>query len=130
MLKIRPQQREIVRDALLSDLALRIAEHVRECLPDQAKLLGGELPEVIEHTMQRALAHGFVAELLMVQYVDLAIYFGRDFDVDPEHPWAQEALSIGAEDESPWDRMERLYDAAIEAIEANEEQARLLDGEG
>lgn len=47
----------------------------------------------IAHGVERAAAHGLIAEQDACLYLDVMLLFGRDFDRDPRRGWAAQILA-------------------------------------
>ena len=88
-------------------------EHVRRYFAAQCRALGEKgTREMVLHGLKRAKAHGFTAEADVSKYIDVMFAYGRDFDQDPQLPWASRILgdrSLG-NDET---RINALCDEAI-----------------
>ncbi len=92
----------------------RMIEHLRRCFPSQFDDPGEEaLRELIRAGVDKANGYGFVAERDVCKFIDLMVVFGEKFDKDRSLPWAREILS-DPEEEDPSERIERLFDAALE----------------
>lgn len=90
----------------------RMVAHLKKVFPEQAQTLGEpKLRETIQYGTQRAAAYRITSERDVCKYTDLMILYGRDFDKDPAHPWAQSILQNQAI-RNPSTKIERLYKAA------------------
>lgn len=73
--------------------------HAARLFPEACRALGPEgLRELVGHALERAMAHGLDRERDVLRYLAVMMTFGRDFDVDPAHPWAREVLGSTGED--------------------------------
>ena len=62
-------------------------------MPTQcAAIDDSELQAVIDQVYQKAKAYGFNTRAQYKRYLNLMFTFGRDFDTDPQLPWASEVL--------------------------------------
>lgn len=90
--------------------------HVERCFPEQFRALEREtLDELLRHGLARARTHGFSGERDVCKFIDLMFVFGRDFDRDPQFPWASEIL-VGRWPADPSARIARLGEAALAAL--------------
>jgi hypothetical protein len=90
----------------------RIVAHLKKCFPEQSEALGdAKVRETIQYGTQRAAAYRIVSERDVCKFIDLMILYGRDFDKDPNLPWAQSILNSQAI-RSPSTKVDRLFKAA------------------
>jgi len=90
----------------------RMVEHLNKFFPEQCKALGEpKLRETIQYGTQRAASYRITSERDVCKYIDLMIFYGRDFDKDPQLPWAQTILQ-NKNIRNPTSKIERLYKAA------------------
>ena len=109
---IRTEQVDTFADASLSDFEGRVLIHLRKCFPDRcAKSDEASLRGAIRYGIQRASAYGITAERDVCKYIDLMVVLGRDFDRDPNLPWAAEILT-GRRWRTPTLRIDHLYQTA------------------
>ncbi len=86
--------------------------HLNKVFPEQSKILGEpKLRETIQYGTQRATSYRFISERDVCKYIDLMILFGRDFDKDPNLPWAQSILQNQAI-KDPSIKVDRLFKTA------------------
>jgi hypothetical protein len=117
-LVIRAEQIEALARPGLERFVRVAVEHVRTHFAALAASLGEpEVERGVRHALARARHHGFETERDLLGFVTLAFVFGKDFDTDPEHPWAAEILA--SREPAPI-RMERLRTAGLR----NEARAR------
>ena len=118
MLVIRKEQMESLAQANFEN---QIAAHLHEFFPEQCEALGEpEVRKIIRYGFERAESYGIVADGDVCQYIDVMIVFGRDFDTDPELPWAAAILNNGSIKDSSI-RIERLCDTAMEHLDEGAE---------
>jgi hypothetical protein len=90
----------------------RLLAHLKRVFPEQSEGLGEpKLRETIQYGTQRAAAYRITSERDVCKYIDLMMFYGRDFDKDPNHAWAQSILQNQAI-RNPSSKIERLYKAA------------------
>ncbi len=86
--------------------------HLNKFFPSQCRAAGEtQLRETIQYGVKGAAKHGITAERDVCKYIDLVLVYGRDFDRDPNLPWARRIL----EDQTSQDpsvTVERLFDEA------------------
>jgi hypothetical protein len=100
----------------------RMLAHLKKVFPEQFESFGDpQLRETIQYGTQRAAAYHITSERDVCKYIDLMILYGRDFDKDPNLPWAQSVLRNQAI-RNPSSKIERLFKAATKR--ENQPQAR------
>jgi len=114
MLVIRRQQMNILSWKIRKAFEDRMVLHLKEFFPDQCEMLGekGTLA-AIRQGMERAEIHGLGTESDLAKYLNVMFTFGRDFDKDPELPWASAILNA-RDGSAPSKRLARLYQTAID----------------
>lgn len=91
----------------------RVTAHLTRFFPEHCTALGpAGLREAIDHGIARAASYGIIGERDVCLYLDLMVAFGRDFDQDPNLPWAAAILNDDAIP-APKQRINRLHDAAL-----------------
>lgn len=126
MLSFRTQQVEALSLAAIGDFEQRAFDHVCRCFPAATRSMSdGQLRELLRHGIERAMAHGVRTERDASKYINLMFVFGRDFDRDPELPWAREILD-GARVHRDLSMIELLYRDGL----AHQADARGVDGAG
>jgi hypothetical protein len=114
MLTLRPSQVQVFSEAALKRFEDRMVVHLNKFFPGQCKTAAEpELRATIQYGIKRAAAYGIVGARDVCKYIDLMILFGRDFDKDPELPWASAALSA-TYPQGPSAKLNWLYDSAKE----------------
>lgn len=89
MLKIRREQ----QDALGLPFRQRFREELLRFVRDKAPGASAEEDAaLVEYAIARARRHGVVSCADVARYIAFMVTLGRDFDVNPNHPWAQEIL--------------------------------------
>jgi len=117
MLIIRKEQEEEFAKIALKQFEESMVVHLNQFFPEECEALGQEgTAEAIRHGLERAGRYGFVTERDLCLYMDVMFAFGRDFDEDPDLPWAKEILSDEALSR-PLERIDKLYDVAMEKAE-------------
>ena len=112
MLTIRKEQLAVFGPLGKKAFEDRMLVHIKKIFPEQSETLGEpKLRETIQYGTQRAAAYRITSERDVCKYIDLMILYGRDFDKDPNLPWAQSILQNQAI-RNPTSKIERLYKAA------------------
>jgi hypothetical protein len=114
MLILRQQQIDALKDEALKDFENRMVAHLTRFFPNETFRLGGVgMHETVLYGIGRAGSYGIVGERDICKYIDIMVLFGRDFDRDPDLPWASEILEDHSITEAGV-RIDRLTKAAIE----------------
>jgi hypothetical protein len=93
MLILRSEQIEACSAPVLDAFVERAVAHVELYFPDQHRALGeAEVRRAVRHGIARADRHRLETERDILRFVTLMFVFGRDFDEDPELPWAASIL--------------------------------------
>jgi hypothetical protein len=112
MLTIRKEQLAVFGPLGKNAFEVRMIAHLKKVFPDKSEVLGEpKLRETIQYGTQRAAAYRITSERDVCKYIDLMLLYGRDFDKDSNHPWAQSVLQNQAI-RNPTSKIERLYKAA------------------
>ncbi|OQY28747.1 MAG: hypothetical protein B6244_06190 [Candidatus Cloacimonetes bacterium 4572_55] len=91
---IRNQQIDTLRQVPLDVFEERMVKHLYEHFPQRSQKLGQrKVREDIRYSMERAKIYGIVTERDVCKYLNIVFAFHRDFDTDPELPWAGEILN-------------------------------------
>lgn len=94
MLTIRQQQLDALDRDMRKRFEQRMFAHVQQFFPQRCKALGeASVREWIGTGIARAAGYGVVAEVDVCRYIDVMFVFGREFDTDPQLPWAARILS-------------------------------------
>ena len=71
-----------------------MAGHLKRFFSAKCDALGEAcIVETIRYGIKRASQHGFRTRRDVCKYIDLMMVLGRDFDLDPELPWAAAILT-------------------------------------
>ena len=112
MLTIRKEQLAAFRPLGEKTFEDRVIAHLKKVFPEQSESLGEpKLRESIQYGKQRAASYKIISERDVCKYIDLMIVYGRDFDKDPNHPWAQSILQNQAI-KDPSIKINRLFHSA------------------
>ncbi len=112
MFTIRKEQMKVFGPLGVKAFEDRVVTHLKKVFPRQSAAMNEEkLRETIQYGTQRAAAYRIISERDVCKYIDLMIFYGRDFDKDPKLPWAQSVLQNQAI-RNPSSKIERLYKAA------------------
>ena len=117
MLKLRSPQIEAMKQGARAEFELNLARHFRKHYPRECRLAGGldQFVRMVRDGIDRAAEHDCHTQQEVALYIGLMIMLGRDFDADPQLPWAVEGL----EDYSVPDvtaRLRAIYDQAIDYL--------------
>jgi hypothetical protein len=112
MLIIRKEQVAVFGPVGKKAFEDRMIAHLKRAFPEQVESLGEpKLRETIQFGTQRAASYRIASERDVCKYIDLMIFYGRDFDKDLKLPWAQSILQ-NQNIRNPNTKIERLYTAA------------------
>ncbi|MGC0772184.1 MAG: hypothetical protein WB543_04565 [Candidatus Acidiferrum sp.] len=112
MLTIRKEQMAVFGPLGKKAFEDRMIAHIKKVFPDQSQALDEpKLRETVLYGTQRAAAYRIITERDVCKYIDLMIFYGRDFDKDPKLGWAQFILQ-NQTIRNPSSKIERLYKAA------------------
>src|SRR5437016_1062053 len=90
MFVIRTAQLEALGKARAATFERQAAERLKKKHPEKCKALGDDgVREWVTKAMQKRLEHRFDDEQCVLQYLDLMVLHGPDFDA---LPWAKETL--------------------------------------
>jgi len=99
MFKMRREQMAAFREDALRGFEDRVAAHVQRCFARRWSALQEDgVRGLIRRGVERAAAHGIVAERDVCLFIDLMLVFGAGFD--REQAWAREILEAPALDPS------------------------------
>ena len=122
MLTIRKEQLAVFGPLGKKAFEDRMLAHLHKFFPEQCKALDEhKLRETIQYGTQRAASYRITSERDVCKYIDLMIFYGRDFDKDTNLPWAQSILQ-NKNIRNPSAKVERLYKAAEK--QQNKQQPR------
>ena len=112
MLTIRKEQLAVFGPLGQKAFEDRVVAHLKKVFPAQSEALGvPKVRETIQYGTQRAAAYRIISERDVCKYIDLMVLYGRDFDKDPKHPWAQSVLQNQAI-RNPSTKVDCLFKAA------------------
>lgn len=93
MATIRGEQMKAFSETNDRDFENRLLAHLTTAFPAVAEPIGEKgVREEIVYGLGRARHYGFSTEQDLSRYLDLMFVFGRDFDLDPQFPWARARL--------------------------------------
>lgn len=94
MLTIRKEQFAIFQKKAVEDFESQVLVHIQRFFPEQSQQVGeAGMRDLIAYGIKRAAAYEIVERADVCQYIDFMVAFGRDFDRDPELPWASSVLN-------------------------------------
>ncbi|MFO1052673.1 MAG: hypothetical protein U1F36_10710 [Planctomycetota bacterium] len=116
MLKIRPEQYEVLAKAQLERFLADAERHVRQYWPAVAAELGDAgVRAMVEQASRRCDELGIDDEFDVLRYLNLTCALGPDFLAT--QPWA--APLLGDRERAPRDRMDEATRRALGATERN-----------
>lgn len=93
MLTIRRAQLEELSRVRLEYFVQRVVAHLFEELPEECRDLGAEeLSEAVRDGVARARSYEIEGERGLMRWAELMVRYGREFDADPELPFADRIL--------------------------------------
>ena len=117
MLKIRKEQNDELAKAAVKRFEDWMVVHLNKFFPDHCKALGEDgTREAIQYAIKCAAGYEIVSERDVCKYTDLMFTFGRDFDKDPNLPWAGKILNDEALKAQPTKKTNRLYKTAMRNV--------------
>jgi|GEM_PF-1200294 len=120
MLRLSPAQLQAIEQAQVHTSFSQLAAHCRTYYPDAVSHLSdAALIEQLQHCQQRAQAYGLTSRRDLYRFVNLALSFGWEFDLDAKLPWMRQYLTDPRID-SPAQRLELLVQYAIHRLEVEE----------
>jgi hypothetical protein len=109
---IRSEQMSAFEEAARRGFERDLARRCADSAPTLCERAGGDnVLRFVKLGIDRAGSHGFSLRGPVRLYVDLMLWFGCDFDSDPQLDWARQALALGTE-EDELERAKALYQAA------------------
>jgi hypothetical protein len=112
MFTIRKEQLAVFGSVGKKAFEDRMLAHLKKFFPDKYEAVGDlKVREAIQYGTQRSSAYRIISERDVCKYIDLMMVYGRDFDKDPNLPWAQSVLQNQAI-KDPTSKIERLCKAA------------------
>jgi hypothetical protein len=116
MLTIRKEQLAVFQKVASQNFENRTLSHIKKCFPKQMGTLGEPgTRDLIRYGIQRSASYRFRKQSDICKYIDIMVIFGRDFDRDPELPWAAGVLNDRSLP-SPSARASELHRAAVEVM--------------
>lgn len=93
MLKIRPEQYEILRESYRERYVQRTRDRLRREWPEEcAGLEEPQLEELVRRARDKAESYGLEVEGDVWLFTESWLLIGDDFDESPEYPWARQIL--------------------------------------
>jgi hypothetical protein len=117
MIVIRQAQIEALgavrRQQFVDAMCARLRLHFHDRL---AATGAGALRQQVQAALHRAQYYGLASERDLCRFLNLAAYYGWDFDGRPEHGWMRQYL-VDAAAGSPSQRLHRLVRACLARID-------------
>lgn len=112
MLVIRKEQHAALGPIGKKALEGRVVVHLKKAIPQKVEALGKpKVRETIQYGPQRAASYRMTSERDVCKYIDLMVFYGRDFDENSGLPWTQTVLQ-NQHIRNPSSTIERPYKAA------------------
>ncbi len=127
MLVIRAAQMEALARAAMDPFVENVIAHLRRVWPEECAAMGDEaLEALVAHGLAKCDRYGVETEYDVGRYCDLMLLLTRDFDEDPNLPWAQDILTAPGFDgrmkvDQLMEHTEALCQDMIDAIDAIDE---------
>jgi hypothetical protein len=122
MLTLRSEQIQILAAPKLEQFYKDLVVHVRKNFPGETDAFSDEtLLAHMRLVLKRARKYGIRAERDVYKYVNLTMLFGAYFDEAEETAWSN-ALLTDKDVADPHQRMNRLYEEAVDRLERLEEE--------
>jgi hypothetical protein len=119
---LRNEQLAVFQQEAGRRFAERVVLHVGRFFPERCEELGeGGIKEWVTHGIARAQSHRITKRGNVRRYIDLMFTLGRDFDLDPDLPWAGTILR-GAPERSETARVEELLARALSFLRASAQE--------
>jgi hypothetical protein len=110
MLTIRKEQFAVLAHLEARKFEKWMLVHLKRFFPTQCALFGDQrIKEMVRHAIQRAPIYGITSKRDVCKYIDVMIFFGREFDSDERSRWAGNILRRRGE---PGVKLQRLLTAA------------------
>ncbi len=120
MLTIRKQQLAVFQKAASEEFEARMMAHIQKFFPEHMTKLGEPAArDLIRFGVQRAANYRISQEREVCKYIGIMVVFGRDFDHDPQLPWAS-AILREPNFPSSSVRVTELHKAAVAALRPKE----------
>lgn len=118
MLTIRKAQMEEFEKGVLRQFEEEMAVHLQEFFSEECEILGNErLYDIIRFAIEKAGEYNIELRNDICIFTDIMFAFGRNFDNDPDLPWAKEILNNPEFDDEPSEKVELLYEEAMNHID-------------
>jgi hypothetical protein len=116
MLTIRKQQFAVFQKAASEEFEARMMAHIQKFFPHRMAELGeASVRDLIRYGIERAASYRISQEPEVCKYIGIMVVFGRDFDRDPQLPWAS-AILREPNFPSSSVRVTELHKAAVAAL--------------
>jgi len=90
---IRKEQMAALTKVEARTVGNRTLDHIRKTYPKEFDTIGEDkIREVIQHSAKRVAKYGFKGNPDVLKFIEVMVLFGRDFDSDPQLPWAAQIL--------------------------------------
>jgi hypothetical protein len=118
MLKIRKEQMEEFEKASLKQFEEEMADHLQKCFPEECEAFDKQgLYDIIRYAIKKAGEYRIELRRDIFVFTDVMFAFGRNFDNDPDFPWAKEILNAPEFEDDSSDKVDALYEEAMKHID-------------
>jgi len=108
MLRIRPEQMDVLNQHMLKIYIEKIIKHLRETFPDKTQEKTNEdLEGFINDGIKRASGYEITEEREVTLYIDLMMILGKNFEQQRSHLWILKFLK--RQDLNQHEKMELIY---------------------
>jgi len=116
MLVIRKSQQEKLSSTGRNQFYVRLEAHIEKFFPEHVVKLDKEQRRALfEYGLERGKKYDFISERNVCLFIDLMLAFGLEFDISPEHGWAQKVLADSGQNH-PNVKMDALHEAGMNSL--------------
>jgi hypothetical protein len=121
MFTIRKEQMAALTKVEVRTVEDRTLDHIRKTFPLKFGALGEEKTrEIIQYGVKHVAKYGFKGDPDVTKYIEVMVLFGRDFDADPQLPWAGAILR---KRKKPASKISALHEEAVNRWKSSENPA-------
>lgn len=93
MLIITEAQEQLFTEHALRKFREKAIAFVKDNHPDRQELSKEDIEAFVDEGLQICEQHKIEYVVDVLDYLKLMMIYGRRFDIDPQYPWAQQALA-------------------------------------
>jgi hypothetical protein len=121
MFTIRKEQMAALTKVEVRTIEDRTLDHIRKTFPQKFGALGEEKTRgLIKYGVKHVAKYGFKGDPDVTKYIEVMVLFGRDFDADPQLPWA---AAILRKRKRPAAKISALHEEAVNRWKNSENPA-------